>query len=499
MPLTWNFDNSYTRLPGALYQRQPPLPVRDPRVAVFNTTLAAELGLDPQNAGEEEIAQFASGNALPPGSDPIAQAYAGHQYGHLTMLGDGRAVLLGEQIDPNGKRWDIQLKGSGRTPFSRGGDGRAALGPMLREYLISEAMAALGIPSTRSLAVVSTGEVIQREVIQREGPQPGGVLVRTAASHIRVGTFQYAAGIGDTPALTALAGHLLERHYPEAKAASNPMLAMFEAIVQRQANLLGKWMNVGFVHGVMNTDNMALSGETIDYGPCAFLDEHSLKMVFSSIDRHGRYAYGNQPLIARWNLARFAETLLPLIDANEAAAVSKVESVLGDFLTRVETAWHGEVAMRLGLDLLGESGGEQRELVTQLLLWMERTGSDHTNTLLEILDRIKPETRAGREFRWLGVKSDGEFENWLAKWRGFVCGPDFKEDEVRKRLEPMNPAVIPRNHLVQEALNFAVDGNIAPFFELLTVLQHPFQHRQRVGKWHSPPAGSAPCVTYCGT
>ncbi|MFM8230840.1 MAG: protein adenylyltransferase SelO, partial [Chthoniobacterales bacterium] len=321
----WNFDNSYARLPDALFSRVAPVPVTQPGLAVLNENLATELGLDVAALRESGTEIFA-GNTVPKGAEPIAQAYAGHQFGHFTNLGDGRAILLGEQIAPGGSRFDIQLKGSGQTPYSRCGDGRAVLGPMLREYIISEAMHALGIPTTRSLAVATTGEQIAREELL-----PGAVLTRVAASHIRVGTFEYANALGDRAALEALTRHTLRRHYPELAGADNPALALFEGVLERQAKLVAQWVCVGFVHGVMNTDNMALSGETIDYGPCAFIDTYDPATVFSSIDRGGRYAYGNQPNIAHWNLARLAEALLPLIDDDKDKAVAAAEERLGKF------------------------------------------------------------------------------------------------------------------------------------------------------------------------
>jgi len=371
----WKFDNSYARLPAALYSRVGPVPVAKPGLVVFNESLARDLGLD-AGASQEGQAEIFSGNQIPEGAEPIAQAYAGHQFGHFTNLGDGRAILLGEQITPRGGRFDIQLKGSGQTPYSRRGDGRAALGPMLREYIISEAMHAFGIPTTRSLAVATTGEQIAREEML-----PGAVLTRVAASHVRVGTFEYANAIGDRAVLEALTRYTLQRHYPELAGADNPALALFEGVLERQAKLIAQWVCVGFVHGVMNTDNMALSGETIDYGPCAFIDTYDPATVFSSIDRGGRYAYGNQPNIAHWNLARLAEALLPLINEDKDKAVATAEEVLGKFPERFRV--HYTAGLRAKLGLLSEEEGDY-DLAREFLDWMKTAEADFTSSFVAL-------------------------------------------------------------------------------------------------------------------
>src|SRR5215210_5024855 len=368
----WRFDNTYARLPDVLFNPANPVAVREPRVAIVNHGLADELGLNLGAIPPETAAKLFAGQTLPESCEPIAQAYAGHQYGGFTMLGDGRAILLGEHRTPSGRLVDIQLKGSGRTRFSRGGDGRAALGPMLREYIISEAMHALGIPTTRSLAVVTTGESVYRERVLQ-----GAVLTRVAASHIRVGTMQWAAAHDDEGATRALADYTRARHYPELADTPEPYVALFEAILARQASLVARWQLVGFIHGVMNTDNMALSGETIDYGPCAFMDTYDPATVFSSIDHGGRYAYGNQPSIAQWNLARLAEAMLPLFDRNADQAVERATAALDRFPDLFER--HRLDGMRAKLGLFTREPDDEA-LVTDLLAWMERASADFTNT-----------------------------------------------------------------------------------------------------------------------
>jgi uncharacterized protein YdiU (UPF0061 family) len=432
----FHFDNSYSRLPKQFYERMPPPPVRAPTMAIYNTALAESLGLGAAVPAPE----FFSGNALPAGAEPIAQAYAGHQFGHFNMLGDGRAVLLGEHLTPQGARFDIQLKGSGPTPFSRRGDGRAALAPMLREYVISEAMHAFGIPTTRSLAVVSTGETVNRDQ-----PLPGAILTRVAASHIRVGTFEYAAASVEPNLVRTLAGYTLQRHFPEL--GKSDYLGLLRAVMHRQASLLAAWMNVGFIHGVMNTDNMALSGETIDYGPCAFMDAYSPATVFSSIDRQGRYAYGNQPRIAEWNLTRLAEALLPLLSEREEDAVAIAKETLGTFQASFQEKW--KLGMRAKIGFTGEQGDH---LIPELFSLMEKHEADFTNT-----------------FRAL---SSGELRPELADWgvRWKTLRPDLA------LMRSTNPAVIPRNHLVEKALESAAEGNdFAPLHRLLEVIQKPFE------------------------
>jgi len=482
----WRFDNSYARLPDALFSRAVPVPVARPGLAVLNENLAAELGLDVA-ALREKGAEIFAGNALPSGADPIAQAYAGHQFGHFTNLGDGRAILLGEQITSGGGRFDIQLKGSGQTPYSRRGDGRAALGPMLREYIISEAMHALGIPTTRSLAVATTGEQIVREELL-----PGAVLTRVAASHIRVGTFEYTGATGDLAALEALTKHTLARHYPDLVGADHPALALFEGVLERQAKLIAQWVCVGFVHGVMNTDNMALSGETIDYGPCAFIDTYDPGTVFSSIDRGGRYAYANQPNIAHWNLARLAEALLPLMDADKDKAVAAVEEVLGKFPDRFRA--HYTAGLRAKLGLLTEEEGDL-DLAKDFLDWMKDAEADFTSSFAALTKRIETGRMEGPiSFGGAPLRS------WLEKWDARLERQQKSKAEIVGLMRPANPVVIPRNHRVEEALAAANRGDFAVMSRLLEVLRAPFAETPQNEPYRdAPPAGDAPYRTFCGT
>ncbi len=462
--MTFRFDNSYLRdLPGT-YLRLDPAVAPAPKLLVLNRGLADDLGLD---LTEADAANWLSGATVPAGAEPAALAYAGHQFGGFSpQLGDGRAHLLGEFRGPDGRRWDLQLKGSGRTPFSRGGDGKAAVGPMLREYLISEAMAALGAPTTRCLAVVATGENVLREA----GSLPGAVVARVAASHIRVGTFQFFSARGEADKLAALMAYTIARHYPQAAAAEVPALALFDAVVARQARLIAQWMGLGFVHGVMNTDNMALSGETIDYGPCAFMDAYAPGTLFSSIDRQGRYAYGNQPAIMTWNLARLAETLLPFFDADEAKAVDLANERLAAIAGTYQRNWLQ--VMRLKLGLLGEDAGDGA-LIEGLLKAM--VGADWTLTFRRLFD--VPELRA-----WRAV--------WLAR-----VEPGFEA-----RIMAANPAVIPRNHRVEAALVAATADDMAPFEALLAAVRDPFgPEAGREGFVLPAPEGLAPYVTFCGT
>jgi uncharacterized protein YdiU (UPF0061 family) len=483
----WRFDNSYARLPEALHSRVGPVPVPRPGLAVLNERLAGDLGLD---AGvlRESGAEIFAGNRIPEGAEPLAQAYAGHQFGHFTNLGDGRAVLLGEQITPGGGRFDIQLKGSGRTPYSRRGDGRAALGPMLREYIMSEAMHALGIPTTRSLAVAVTGEQIMREELL-----PGAVLTRVAASHIRVGTFEYANALGDRAALEALARYTLARHYPESVGAGNPALALFDAVLERQAKLVAQWVCVGFVHGVMNTDNMALSGETIDYGPCAFLDVYDPAAVFSSIDRAGRYAYANQPNIAHWNLARLAEALLPLIDEDKDRAVARAGEALGRFPESFRRHYLSGLRAKLGL-LTKED--DDFALAREFLDGLKEAKADFTNSFVALTRSA--ETGRRENLPWSG---DGTaLSSWQAKWEARLARQQKSRDEVAAVMRRANPFVIPRNHRVEEALGAAVAGDFAVMQRLLDVLADPFTETEAHWPYReAPPAGSAAYRTFCGT
>ncbi len=479
----WRFDNSYARLPDVFYARVNPVPAREPCMAIFNHALAESLGLNAEILGGHAGAAVFSGNQLPEGSDPIAQAYAGHQFGHFTMLGDGRAILLGEHITPAGKRFDIQLKGSGQTPFSRRGDGRAALGPMLREYIISEAMHALGIPSTRSLAVVTTGEPVYRETTL-----PGAVLTRLAASHIRVGTFEYAAVRADQEALRQLADYTISRHYPELAEAANPYPGFLQAVMKRQAGLIAKWNLTGFIHGVMNTDNMALSGETIDYGPCAFMDTYDPATVFSSIDIQGRYAYGNQPLIAQWNLARFAETLLPLLHSDREKSIAIAQDAIEAFPELFQAQWLAGMRAKLGL-FTQET--DDLSLMNTLLSWMHQNQKDFTNTFRTLSSKTALENPSFDE---------PEFAHWHARWKARLARQDETPDDVVTLMQANNPAVIPRNDQVEKALEAAVEhGDYSVMQRLLAVLEKPFEEPEQTEYRQPQETGSQPYQTFCGT
>lgn len=557
----WNLENSYADLPDLLYSRLAPTPVSSPKLAVLNHALAESLGLDPQALLKDEgIAVFA-GNRVPPGSEPLAQAYAGHQFGHFTMLGDGRALLLGEQITPKGERFDVQLKGSGRTPYSRGGDGRAALGPMLREYIISEAMFALGIPTTRSLAVVTTGEkVFRREV------QPGAVLTRIAPSHIRVGTFQYAARWGTVDDLRALADYTLERHFAGARCIGdqrgqgdqgkhgykrnqgeqsgrgaqgfssdqayhddlvnyrnaayadtplqpdnceeygNKYIHLLSEVVRRQASLIAKWQLVGFIHGVMNTDNMALSGETIDYGPCAFMDAYDPETVFSSIDINGRYAYGNQPVIAAWNLSRFAETLLPLLHEDEKKAIELAQNEVARFNDLFYGFWFD--GMRAKLGIFNDEPNDD-DIVRGLLGMMQKNKADFTNTFRALTNDIAEGmnivntdgTLANDNNKGLDIFRTDEFIGWKEQWKARQSRQPQSIDEAHLLMTHNNPVVIPRNHRVEEALGAAEkDGDYSVMQKLLSVLSNPYAYTPEHEPYATLPEPTAcPYQTFCGT
>jgi serine/tyrosine/threonine adenylyltransferase len=484
----FRFDNTYARLPARCHVRLAPVPVASPRLLAFNHVLAAELGIDPGAARDEHmLAAVFGGNALPDGAEPLAQAYAGHQFGSFVpQLGDGRAHLLGEVIDAQGRRRDIQLKGSGITPFSRGGDGRAALGPVLREYLVSEAMHALGIPGTRALAAVATGQPVYREQ-----PLPGAVFTRVAASHVRVGTFEYFAARGDLEALRLLLGFVIARHYPDAAEAESPAVALLEAVAEAQASLVARWLGVGFIHGVMNTDNTAISGETIDFGPCAFMDAYDPATVFSSIDRRGRYAYVNQPRIAQWNLARLAETLLPLVDADRARAVEALEPVVHGFTARFEG--HRLAVMRAKLGLGASAEPEDGALVQALLDAMEAGGLDFTLSFRGLAGLADPGSDP--------PSGGAALSDWLPRWRARLSRDPQSPAERAEAMRAVNPAVIPRNHRVEEALAAAVDNDdLGPFERLFAALQRPFDEAADDSPYAAPPAAPDPAYrTFCGT
>jgi uncharacterized protein YdiU (UPF0061 family) len=479
----WRFDNSYARLPAGLFTHASPVPVGHPALAVLNAPLAGALGFDAAALSTSAGAAVLTGNAIPPGAEPIAQAYAGHQYGHFTNLGDGRAILLGEQLAPDGRRFDLQLKGAGRTRYSRGGDGRAALGPMLREYLISEAMHALGIPTTRSLAVATTGEAVLREEAL-----PGAVLLRVAASHIRVGTFQYAAAVGDPSLLPALLTHTIGRHDPGLVDAAEPALAFLDAVIDRQAALVARWMQVGFVHGVLNTDNAAVSGEGIDYGPCAFIDAYDPATVFSSIDRQGRYALGNQPGIAHWNLARLAESLLPAVAGDDETALEQVRAVLATFPSRYER--HALAGWRSKLGLFNADDADQ-PLVSALLAAMHDSSADFTATFAALAASA---CAAEPPFH------EGPLAVWHGEWQSRLDRQPQSRTEAAALMRRSNPLVIPRNHLVEEALQSAVAGDMAPFEKLLDAVTRPFDDTPSTIPYRQGPApGCGPYRTFCGT
>lgn len=479
----WDFDNSYARLPEAFFRILNPSPVRSPKLAILNEDLATSLGLNVQALQSNDGVEIFAGNQIPEDSLPLAQAYAGHQFGHFTMLGDGRAILLGEQIAPLGDRVDIQLKGSGRTPYSRRGDGRAALGPMLREYIISEAMYALGIPTTRSLAVVTTGETIIRET-----EQPGAILTRVAESHLRVATFQYALEYCNAKELRALADYTLQRHFPEIEDDENCYLSLLKEVIKRQASLIAKWQMVGFIHGVMNTDNMSISGETIDYGPCAFMDVYDPTTVFSSIDVYGRYAYGNQPRIAAWNLARFAETLVPLLHDDQDKAVEMAQDAVSRFTELYNRYWL--TGMRAKLGMFNEEA-EDESLIEGLLHMMHKYHADYTNTF-RALTFDKPEDTA-----LFGTK---EFTEWHELWQERLGRQEETKDSSHQLMRDSNPAIIPRNHRVEEALEAAVKGDYSVMRRLLDVLSKPYAHSPEQEEYATlPPPSSCPYRTFCGT
>ncbi|KAB3526217.1 protein adenylyltransferase SelO [Alkaliphilus serpentinus] len=482
--INWNFNNSYVQLPSIFYSTLRPTPVPSPKLVILNHKLATEIGLDVQNLLNKEGIETLAGNSIPDGALPLAQAYAGHQFGHFTMLGDGRALLLGEQITPMGQRVDIQLKGSGPTPYSRGGDGRAALGPMLREYIISEAMAALQIPTTRSLAVVTTGEGIIRDAYL-----PGAILTRVAASHIRVGTFQYVASWGTIEDLRALADYTIGRHFPYIDTDDHPYISLLREVVKSQAFLIAKWMLVGFIHGVMNTDNMAISGETIDYGPCAFMDTYDPATVFSSIDGKGRYAYQNQPSIAGWNLARLADALLPLIHDKEEEAVKLAEDILSDFSALYHDNWLSGMRGKLGIF---NDEPQDEDLIQELLRIMQKHKADFTNTFRGLTFEEGDDT---------GFFETPEFKEWYKLWQARLDRQQESKTSSHQLMRGFNPSVIPRNHRVEEALEATVkDGNYGVMDRLLNVLSRPYGYSPQQEEYTKlPEPSNRPYRTFCGT
>ena len=491
MTVHFPFQNTYAALPANFFARVAPTPVASPRLIKLNRPLAVQLGLDPDLLDSPEGAEILSGKRLPDGAEPIAMAYAGHQFGHFVpQLGDGRAILLGEVIDKDGVRRDIQLKGSGPTPFSRRGDGRAALGPVLREYIVSEAMFALGIPTTRSLAAVMSGESVMRETVL-----PGAVLTRVASSHIRVGTFQYFAARGDTEAVQRLAGHVIARHYPHLADIELPYHALLEAVIGRQAELVARWLHIGFIHGVMNTDNTSISGETIDYGPCAFMDHYDPAQVFSSIDEMGRYAYANQPRIALWNLTRLAECLLPLFADDQEKAIAEAQEILGGFPEKFSAAYQAGLRAKIGL-FTARDGDEA--LVQDLLDAMAQGKADFTLTFRRLGDAALEAANDGKVAALFSEPV--AFGEWAARWRQRTLAEPQTPAERQVAMHANNPAFIPRNHRIEAVIAAAVANDYAPFEELIKVLAKPFEDQPEFADYASPPKpDERVCQTFCGT
>ena len=491
MSVQFNFDNSYARLPDRFFTRTNPTPVRDPRLIRINESLAVQLGLDPESLIAEG-AEIFSGNRIPDGAEPIAIAYAGHQFGSFVpQLGDGRAILLGEVVDRTGVRRDIQLKGAGRTPWSRGGDGRAAIGPVLREYVVSEAMAALGIPTTRALAAVTTGQSVLREEAL-----PGAVFTRVASSHIRVGTFQYFASRGDIEAVRILADHVIARHYPDVADAERPYRALLDAVIRAQAELITQWLLVGFIHGVMNTDNMSIAAETIDYGPCAFMDEYNPRTVYSSIDQWGRYAYSNQPDIGLWNLTRLAECLLPLLNENQDAAVEDATEALNAYPSFFQRKYDAGLRRKLGLTT--EEEGDVA-LSRDLLNIMTDNGADFTLTFRR-LSEAAVDPGQDEAVKSLFINGDA-YDQWATQWRARLAREEMDAAKRRELMRSVNPAFIPRNHRVEAVIRAATDNDdFAPFNELLQVLSRPFDDQPALHQYTEPPREHERVLqTFCGT
>ena len=481
MTIGWHFDNTYSKLSDTFKEEIKPTPVHDPELVILNDQLSRDLNLDFSQKDNKELSKIFSGNTLPEGTKAIAQAYAGHQFGHFTMLGDGRAILLGEHITNKKNRFDIQLKGSGRTSFSRGGDGRAVLGPMLREYIISEALHALNISTTRSLAVVRTGEKVVRENLL-----PGAILTRVASSHLRVGTFQYIAAKKNINDLNILVDYTINRHYPEIKSSKNKALDLLNLVMEKQCKLVVNWMRVGFIHGVMNTDNMTISGETIDYGPCAFMDFYNPKTVFSSIDKIGRYSFVNQPPITKWNLARFAECLIPLINKDEKEAIKIATETIDNFQNIYQNKWLNMMRDKLGL--FG-SDKEDLKLINDLLNWMEINQADFTNTFCHLM-KIKVDNYQ--------IYKNQDFVNWSNRWQQ---RQSINGNTIKKSFELMkitNPTLIPRNHKVEEALSAATEGNYKILNDLLYILKKPYDFKENLSHYYLP-SKNKNYQTFCGT
>tara|TARA_B100001175_G_scaffold143911_1_gene122211 strand:+ start:124 stop:1569 length:1446 start_codon:yes stop_codon:yes gene_type:complete len=481
MTIGWHFDNTYSKLSTTFKEEIKPTPVHDPELVILNKKLATDLNLDFSKVDNNDLAKLFSGNSLPKGSNTIAQAYAGHQFGHFTMLGDGRAVLLGEHLVNKNNRFDIQFKGSGRTSFSRGGDGRAALGPMLREYIISEAIHALKIPTTRSLAVVKTGEKVIRENLL-----PGAILTRVASSHIRVGTFQYIAAKQNLDDLNILVNYTVDRHYPEIKSSNNKALDLLNIVMEKQCQLVINWLRVGFIHGVMNTDNMAISGETIDYGPCAFMDHYNPKTVFSSIDKFGRYSFSNQAPITKWNLTRFAECLIPLINKKENEAINIAKETIDNFQNIYEVKWLNMMRDKLGL--FSEDKNDKK-LINDLLIWMDNNEADYTNTFCHLMN-IKIENPE--------IYNKEDFINWSNLWQKRLSINNNSKKKSLDLMKASNPILIPRNHKVEEALTAANEGDLRVLDKFLSVLNKPYDVQENIEDYQLPSINKE-YQTFCGT
>ena len=480
--INWNFDNSYSRLPNAFKENIKPVSVKSPELLLLNEKLASELNLNFENITKDELSEIFAGNVLPKGSNTIAQAYAGHQFGHFTMLGDGRATLLGEHLTNKKQRYDIQFKGSGKTSFSRNGDGRAALGPMLREYIISEAINYLNIPTTRGLAVVKTGEQVFREI-----PLPGAILTRVASSHIRVGTFQYIAARENENELKIFFDYVINRHYPHLKDFENIALEFLKAVLDKQIDLVVNWMRVSFVHGVMNTDNMSISGETIDYGPCAFMDTYDPQTVFSSIDKMGRYAYCNQPIITKWNLARLAECLIPLIDTNQNKSIELATDIINSFEKKYEEKWMEMMRRKLGLSILDE---KDKFLILDLLTWMHQHKADYTNTFCYLMNEKIQNDK---------IYTDYHFKIWKKRWQERLKKEKNIQEKSIELMKKNNPIVIPRNHKIEEVLKAAQEDNLKPFLRLLEVLKKPYSSREGLKDYQTLSNSNEKYKTFCGT
>ena len=479
--INWNFDNSYSRLPDIFKENINPISVKKPELVILNEDLVNELNLEFSNSDNDEIAASLAGNFLPKNCNPIAQAYAGHQFGHFTMLGDGRANLIGEHITNKKERYDIQFKGSGKTAFSRNGDGRAALGPMLREYIISEAMNSLNIPTTRSLAVVKTGEDVLRD-----RKLQGAILTRVASSHIRVGTFQYISARQKEDELNILLNYTIDRHYPKIKNSNNVALDILNNLIERQCDLVVNWMRIGFIHGVMNTDNMTISGETIDYGPCAFMDTYDPKTVFSSIDHTGRYAYCNQPAITKWNLARFAECLIPLINEDKDKAIELATESINSFEKRYEEKWMNMMRRKLGIF---DIEFNDKFLILDLLTWMHDKKADYTNTFCHLMDLEPKEDK---------LYADKDFINWKKRWKNRLGKISNLSEKSKILMRNNNPLVIPRNHKVEEALSDVNERNIENFNKLISILKNPYGFQKNIQEFQNP-STDMNYKTFCGT